>query len=993
MSLAALRRARASTLARQLALLRQAAGGATTCISAAAAGGSASLGLPSTASPLWRYDSPMLRHLSSIVSPLEASSAATPAADVVLPPYEQLRAAAAAAAARAGSNGRPVPQLSMTAGERTHFESLLRSFVHAAAVQDQALAIYVNRKLYAAAAPKFHDFLLAAMDPQLCAALLRLQPGAGVQEALFPLFAQFVLERYTAEIKAYRDMVQTVDLRNPHQWFPMARALQRRIIYHAGPTNSGKTYNALQAMRAAKSGVYCGPLRLLAMEVYDTCNADGLYCNLVTGQERREVPGAHHTACTVEMVSMQRRVDVAVIDEVQMIGDDNRGWAWTRALMGVPANEVHLCGDGSAVPLVRKICEEMGEVFELNTYDRFTKLTVEEGGLEGGSYAAVQPGDCIVAFSRRDIYDIKQIIEQETKHGACVVYGALPPETRRQQARLFNEPDNPYRVLVASDAVGMGLNLNIRRIIFHSVMKHEGGRERVPVSVSMLKQIAGRAGRRSSQWPAGLATCRDADDVPRLQEALDVPLEELSTPTAGLFPEYEHFEVFAGQRPDEPYSALLAAFEKEALLDSSYFFCKQEGVHGVAQLLGKLELSIRDMFSFCMAPASATDPKLGAALLHFATKYSKGLPVTFEMAVPNRVPRNTDELRQLESAHQVAMLWLWLSYRFDEEAFPGREQVQEQATLICHMLDKGLRRLTRLSKSGADIADTPVRPELERIFKCFSGEIGVIEAQRAEQRAAEQEARRRERAEQKEAAQQRRLERRALRDATAPERRQARLEKQQRQRAEAGGGSAEAAGAPAGDEDALNRRAQRRERVAAAAERRRELAGEPIAAQLRVGKRRRSAESSGTAGAAAPAAAVGAQAQPAGQQQQEQEQWARAGDGSPPKEHTAAQEQVHQERKARRRELRRQLAAQRAEEQQRRYLETRLAGVAGEEDLAVAGLLSTPRATHAHPRSNLDGKGSRSMQAVASAGGEEGPSSSGRMWSNGWQRLMASLGR
>ena len=147
MSLAALRRARASTLARQLALLRQAAGGATTCISAAAAGGSASLGLPSTASPLWRYDSPMLRHLSSIVSPLEASSAATPAADVVLPPYEQLRAAAAAAAARAGSNGRPVPQLSMTAGERTHFESLLRSFVHAAAVQDQALAIYVNRKV------------------------------------------------------------------------------------------------------------------------------------------------------------------------------------------------------------------------------------------------------------------------------------------------------------------------------------------------------------------------------------------------------------------------------------------------------------------------------------------------------------------------------------------------------------------------------------------------------------------------------------------------------------------------------------------------------------------------------------------------------------------------------------------------------------------------------------------------------------------------------
>lgn len=138
-------------------------------------------------------------------------------------------------------------------------------------------------------------------------------------------------------------------------------------------------------MRGAVSGLYAGPLRLLAMEVYDTCNAEGLYCNLVTGawggvgrggrlgkrvdggrvalgpmsqqhpppppppagQERREVPGAAHTACTVEMVNMKARVDVAVIDEIQMIGDESRGWAWTRALMGVPANEVHLCGDGS----------------------------------------------------------------------------------------------------------------------------------------------------------------------------------------------------------------------------------------------------------------------------------------------------------------------------------------------------------------------------------------------------------------------------------------------------------------------------------------------------------------------------------------------------------------------------------------------------------------------------------------------------------------------
>ena len=74
-----------------------------------------------------------------------------------------------------------------------------------------------------------------------------------------------------------------LDLRKPHLWYPVARSLQRRLVYHMGPTNSGKTYNALQAMRAARSGVYCGPLRLLAMEIYDELNASGTYCNLITG--------------------------------------------------------------------------------------------------------------------------------------------------------------------------------------------------------------------------------------------------------------------------------------------------------------------------------------------------------------------------------------------------------------------------------------------------------------------------------------------------------------------------------------------------------------------------------------------------------------------------------------------------------------------------------------------------------------------------------------
>lgn len=180
--------------------------------------------------------------------------------------------------------------------------------------------------------------------------------GPSLVPLLGPIFASYVRDQYGDRIDRYRALVELADMRSPQKWFPFARALERKIVFHAGPTNSGKTFQALQALKNAQSGVYCGPLRLLAMEIYDRLNAEGVMCDLVTGQERRTVPGSSHVACTVEMTNLNKRVDVAVVDEIQMIGDDRRGWAWTRALLGLPANEIHLCGDTSALELVGRLC-------------------------------------------------------------------------------------------------------------------------------------------------------------------------------------------------------------------------------------------------------------------------------------------------------------------------------------------------------------------------------------------------------------------------------------------------------------------------------------------------------------------------------------------------------------------------------------------------------------------------------------------------------------
>ena len=112
----------------------------------------------------------------------------------------------------------------------------------------------------------------------------------------------------------------------------------RKIIFHSGPTNSGKTHHALERFLSAKSGVYCGPLKLLAVEVFQKANNRGTVCDLVTGEERRTMrpdgEPANHISCTVEMTNVNQACEVAVIDEIQMTKDYQRGWAWTRALIG-----------------------------------------------------------------------------------------------------------------------------------------------------------------------------------------------------------------------------------------------------------------------------------------------------------------------------------------------------------------------------------------------------------------------------------------------------------------------------------------------------------------------------------------------------------------------------------------------------------------------------------------------------------------------------------
>ena len=268
------------------------------------------------------------------------------------------------------------------------------------------------------------------------------------------------------------------------------RQVKRRMFYiHVGKTNSGKTYSSIQLMKKAEKGAYLSPLRLLALEISDRLNSEGVPCSFVTGEEERRVENAKHIASTVELADFGEEYDVAVIDECQMIADNSRGYAWTRAIMGIRAAEVCLCTAPEALDVLIKLVDACGDFYEVINHRRKTPLAIEDKPF---NMEDVQPGDALVVFSKQKVNAIgAQLIKMGID--VSVLYGALPYETRKQQFENFI--NGRSTVLVTTDAIGMGVNLPVRRVIFMEVYKFDGIRSRLLTS-GEIKQIAGRAGRR-----------------------------------------------------------------------------------------------------------------------------------------------------------------------------------------------------------------------------------------------------------------------------------------------------------------------------------------------------------------------------------------------------------------------------------------------------------------------------------------------------------------
>ena len=275
-----------------------------------------------------------------------------------------------------------------------------------------------------------------------------------------------------------------------------------RIIALLGPTNTGKTYVAIEKMLEHNTGIFGLPLRLLAREVYDKCvEKVGIEkVALITGEEKIIPSTANYFICTVESMPKDKKVDFVAIDEIQMCADRERGHIFTERMLEARGSMMTMFL-GSQI--MEKIIQDLVKDVEFEKKERYSKLSYS--GVK--KISRLERKVAIIAFSIEEVYAIAELVRRQ-KGGAAVIMGSLSPKTRNSQVGLYQSGDVDY--LIATDAIGMGLNMDINEIYFSNLKKFDGKKTR-RLNLIEMSQIAGRAGRYKND--GGFGTTGDCETL------------------------------------------------------------------------------------------------------------------------------------------------------------------------------------------------------------------------------------------------------------------------------------------------------------------------------------------------------------------------------------------------------------------------------------------------------------------------------------------------
>jgi ATP-dependent RNA helicase SUPV3L1/SUV3 len=517
-----------------------------------------------------------------------------------------------------------------------------------------------------------------------------------------------------ASLRAFSRANQIDSFGNYKEYFTLARSMNRSLRFFAGLTNSGKTYQALNILAESAGGMYLAPLRLLALEGQEELEKRGVIASFVTGEERDLREGARFVASTIEMANLQEPVECAVIDEVQLLADPERGWAWAQALIGVPARSVIMTGSEDAIPLVQGIADYLGEPLDILTFRRFNSLEVLDAPV---SIDAVDPGSAIIAFSRRDVLNIKQYLQNDRRLNVSVIYGNLSPPVRREEARRFRGGET--NIVVATDAIGMGLNLPIRTILFYVTQKFNG-KDISPLTEAEIRQIAGRAGRYGIHEYGRVGSLDSWGDLRRISAALANRAEPLEGPV-GIMPSPTYVDALARALNTRKLAVALREFQKNMTFDSELL---RPGVTDdmvmLASVADEFPIELDTRYLMACAPVDPAEHLIMEYWMTYLRSISRQLsiPASIPEGIFGLDPRDSNNLYQAEMLVKCMTLYAWLSYR-DGVLFPDIARCNDLRAKLNQYVETGLKQKGLKTRCKLCNAALPAFHEYGICERCF----------------------------------------------------------------------------------------------------------------------------------------------------------------------------------------------------------------------------------------------------------------------------------
>jgi ATP-dependent RNA helicase SUPV3L1/SUV3 len=517
-----------------------------------------------------------------------------------------------------------------------------------------------------------------------------------------------------------RTLLDRLARRNPGlldylQCFPLARSMQRRVVAWLGPTNSGKTHRAILALASARSGMYLGPLRLLALEQRDRVAELGTPCSLITGEERDE-PSPTHSARTVEMTDFSRQFEVCVLDEMQLTFDRDRGWAWVAAYCGVAADTLIVTGPASAEPVIQRLAGLCGDTLEVHHLERHGTLEYE-GVID---WRRVPPRSAVIGFSRAMVLELKAMFESRGLR-VSVIYGGLSPEVRRNEARRFREGESD--IVCATDAIGLGLNLPLDRVIFYETDKFDGEINR-RLEPAELLQIAGRAGR--GPGAAGWVAALSARDGRRIQAALAAPQPVPPPDQLPAAPTQMHVRAIADHLGLDRLVPILEFFRTRLTFPAGTFFPDvQEDVFAAAELVDTYAaaLPVEQRYALACTPIDLEEHLFRSTFAEWLELLAAGKRVKF----PRRL-EGAGGLEELEEVLKLVTVYRWLALKFPETFTDGArvDEIRRDATEQTRMILRrnwGKQGLSRRECTHCGRALLPSSP-FRACRECYAEGLG-----------------------------------------------------------------------------------------------------------------------------------------------------------------------------------------------------------------------------------------------------------------------------